>query len=95
LRITVKYTLPFRDETGVKEETYETDQDAITVAGVLDMIVRRHSSIGKFVDAASDEAQRRQLVIAINSRLARLSDQVHDGDNVSLLLPVMGGSEER
>jgi len=94
LRITVIYTLPFREYAGVKEEAYEVEGDSSTVKEVLDLIVRRHSSIGKFVDASSEEAQRRQLVIAVNSRLAKLSDTIHDGDRVSLLLPVIGGSEQ-
>ena len=95
MNITVKYSLPFREDVGVREETYEIGQNPANVASVLNMIVRRHSCIGKFVDAVSDEAQRRQMVIALNSRLARLSDEVHDGDSVSLLLPVMGGFQER
>jgi len=61
---------------------------------VLDVIAHRHSSMGKFVDSTSEEAQRRHMVVAVNSRLARLSDWVHDGDNVSLLLPVIGGSKK-
>jgi len=92
LRITVIYTLPFREYTGVKEETYEIGGDFSTVKEVLSLIVRRHSSIGEFVDASSEEAQRHRLVVALNSRLAKLSDRIHDGDRVSLLLPVIGGS---
>jgi molybdopterin converting factor small subunit len=95
LNIIVKYSLPFREDVGVREETYEITQKPANVANVLDMIVRRHSRMGKFVDAVSDEAQRRQMVVALNSRLARLSDEVDDGDSVSLLLPVMGGSKKR
>jgi molybdopterin converting factor small subunit len=91
LRITVKYTVPFREEAGVREETYEIDQESITIARVLDLIVGRHSLMSKFVDSSSEEAQRRRLVVAVNSRLARLSDEVHDGDSISLLLPVIGG----
>jgi molybdopterin converting factor small subunit len=95
LRITVKYSLPFREDVGVREETYELGQNSTNVAGVLNMIVRKHSCMSKFVDAVDDEAQRRQMVVALNSRLARLSDEVHDGDSVSLLLPVMGGTKKR
>lgn len=91
MRINVKYTLPFRHEVGVREETYETDREATTVADVLGLIVRRHSSVGRYLDPTSEEAQRHHLVVAINSRLAKLSDGVHDGDSVSLLLPVIGG----
>ena len=94
MRVTVKYTLPFRDDVGVREETYEIDREAIAVADVLDLIVRRHSSVAKFLETASEEAQRHHLVVAVNSRLARLSDGVRDGDTVSLLLPVIGGSIE-
>ena len=86
--------MPFREDVGVREETYEIDQKSITVARVLDLIVSKHSSMTKFMDSASDEAQRRQLVVAVNSRLAKLSDGVHDGDSISLLLPVIGGSKE-
>jgi molybdopterin converting factor small subunit len=95
LNITVKYSLPFREDVGVGEETYEIGQNPANVASVLNMIVRRHSCIEKFVDAVSDETQRRQMVVALNSRLARLSDEVHDGDSVSLLLPVTGGTKKR
>jgi molybdopterin converting factor small subunit len=78
----------------VSEETYETERDLVAVKEVLDLMVDRHSSMGKFADASSDEAQRRHLVVAVNARLAKLSDHVHDGDRVSILLPVAGGSEE-
>jgi molybdopterin converting factor small subunit len=95
LNITVKYSLPFREEVGVREETYEIGPNPANVARVLSMIVDRHSCLGKYVDTVSDEAQRRQMVIALNSKLARLSDEVHAGDSVSLLLPVAGGFKER
>ena len=91
MRITVKYSTPFRQDAGVREETYEIDQESITVARVLDLIVERHSSMRKSFDTASDEAQRHHLVVAVNSGLARLSDTVRDSDGVSLLLPVVGG----
>ena len=94
MRITVKYSIPFREHAGVKEETYEIDQESITVATVLDLIVSKHSSMTKFMDSTSDEAQRHHLVVAVNSRIARLSDVVHDGDSISLMLPVIGGSTE-
>jgi molybdopterin converting factor small subunit len=64
------------------------------VKKVLSMIVERHPSMSKFGESGREEARRRQLVVAVNSRLAKLSDTVHDGDRVSLLLPVIGGSEE-
>lgn len=94
MKITVNYGLPFREIVGGKEETYDMEQDGATVAVVLELIVCRHSSMSKFVHTSSDEAQRRHLVVAVNSRLARLSDSVHDGDRIGLLLPVIGGSED-
>lgn len=94
MKIIVNYGLPFRDDVGIKEETYEIDSDSTTVAGVLDLIVRRHSRMSRFVDASSEEAQRHHMVVAVNSRLARLSDDVHDADRISLLLPVIGGAKE-
>jgi molybdopterin converting factor small subunit len=94
LRITVKYTAPFREHAGVKEEIYEIDQESTPIARVLDLIVSRHSTMSKYVDRTSDEAQRHHLVVAVNSRIARLSDEVHDGDSISLLLPVIGGQRE-
>jgi molybdopterin converting factor small subunit len=86
--------MPFREDAGVREETYKIDQESTTVARVLDLVVSKHSSMTKFMDSTSDEAQRHHLVVAVNSRLARLSDGVHDGDSISLLLPVIGGSKE-
>jgi molybdopterin converting factor small subunit len=94
LRITVKYSTPFREDTGVSEEAYEIDQESITVGGVLDLIASRHSSMSKFMDSTSEEAQRHHLVVAVNSKLARLSDRVQDGDIMSVLLPVMGGRKK-
>jgi molybdopterin converting factor small subunit len=94
LRITVKYSTPFREDTGVSEEAYEMEQESVTVERVLDLIAGRHSSMSKFIDNTSEEAQRHHLVVAVNSRLARLSDSIHDGDSMSLLLPVMGGCKE-
>jgi molybdopterin converting factor small subunit len=91
LRIVVEYSRPFCAEAGVKEETYEIDQESITLAGVLDLIASRHPSLSRFMDKSSEEAQRRQLSVAIDSRLVRLSDGVYDGDTVSILLPVIGG----
>lgn len=78
----------------MSEETYEIDQESTTVARVLDLVASRHSSMSKFIDVSSEEAQRHHLVVAVNSRLAQLSDTVHDGDSLSLLLPVMGGCRE-
>jgi molybdopterin converting factor small subunit len=94
LRITVKYSTPFREDTGVSEEAYKIEQESVTVERVLDLIAGRHSSMSKFIDNTSEEAQRHHLVVAVNSRLARLSDSIHDGDSMSLLLPVMGGCKE-
>ena len=94
MRIIIKYSTPFREDTHVSEEAYEIDQESTTVVRVLDLIASRHSSMSKFMDNTSEEAQRHHLVVAVNSRLARLSDAVHDGDSVSLLLPVMGGCRE-
>jgi molybdopterin converting factor small subunit len=78
----------------VSEEAYEMDQESTTVARVLDLVASRHSSMSKFIDVNSEEAQRHHMVVAVNSRLARLSDSIHDGDSMSLLLPVMGGCKE-
>ena len=91
MKIVVKYSIPFREDTGVREETYEVHRESITVAEVLDLVVGRHSSMSKFVDKTSEEAQRHQLVIAVNSRVVRLCDEIYDGDSVSVLLPVIGG----
>jgi molybdopterin converting factor small subunit len=91
LKIAVKYSIPFREDAGVREETYEVDRESITIAEVLDLVVGRHSSMSKFVDKTSEEAQRHQLVIAVNSRVVRLCDEIYDGDSVSVLLPVIGG----
>jgi len=94
MKITVKYGLSFRENVGLNEETFEVEHGSSTVAEALQMIAQRHPIMSKFVDASSDEAQRRNLAIALNGQLARLSDKLHDGDTVSLLLPVSGGCKE-
>jgi len=93
LRVTVTYAPSFEEEVGTKEETYEIDQESIPVGGILELIAHRHGAMKKFVDLNSEEAQRRRLIVALNSRLARLTEDVHNGDKVSLLLPVLGGCE--
>jgi molybdopterin converting factor small subunit len=93
LQIIVKYSPPFREDVGIREETLEIGENPVNVASVLSMIVHKHSCMSRFVDTVDDEALRHQMVVAVNSKLARLSDEVHDGDSVSLLLPVMGGSK--
>ena len=45
----------------------------------------------RFVDTATDEAHRRHMVVALNSQLAKLSDPIREGDNIAILLPVIGG----
>ncbi len=92
MKITVIYTIPFREAAGVKEEPLEIEGDSQTVKQVLSMIVERHPSMSKFMESKPEETRKRQLVVAVNSRLAKFSDAVHDGDRVSLLLPVIGGS---
>lgn len=93
MKVTVTYALPFRENLGVREEIYETKRDSATVKEVLELIVERHSSMSESVDASSDEALRRHLVVSVNSKLAKLSEHVREGDMVSLLLPVSGGSQ--
>jgi len=39
LKIAVSYALPFRESVGIKEETYEVNQDSATVARMLELIV--------------------------------------------------------
>jgi molybdopterin converting factor small subunit len=94
MKIAVKYGFSFRENVGVSQETLEVEEGPITVAQALDLIIRRHPVMGEFVDASSDEAQRRHLVVSVNSKLARLADLLNDGDNISLLLPVSGGHGE-
>ena len=94
MKITVKYGFSFRENVGVTQETLEVEQGPITVAQALDLITQRHPVMSKFVDASSDEALRRHLVVAANAGLARLADPLNDGDSISVLLPVAGGHGE-
>ena len=93
MKVTVTYAPSLEEEVGTKEETYEMDRESIPVGGILELIAHRHETMKKFVDLNSGEAQRRRLVVAVNSRLATLTEDVHNGDKVSLLLPVLGGCE--
>ena len=91
LRVTANYNSPFRDEVGLSRETLEIKQEEPTVADVLRLIARKHPAMDRFVDTTTEEAHRHHIVVALNSQLAKLSDPIREGDNIAILLPVIGG----
>ncbi len=81
MRVTVRLFARLRDIAGNAELAREVGPDA-TAATVW------HDLVRDFPDLAAYE---RSLSTAINADYARMSDAVHDGDEVAFLPPVSGG----
>ena len=82
MRVTVRLFARLRDITGASELVREIAPGA-TAGTVWRDLVREFPDLG---------AYERSLSAAINTDYARLSDAVHEGDEVAFLPPVSGGS---
>jgi MoaD family protein len=87
----VKYFPPYREAAGARVEELALRDTHTTVKDLLMVLGERHPKLAEYLNVESEEAQRRHLMTAVDSRLARLSDVLKDGDEVKLLPPLAGG----
>jgi len=71
----------FRQVLGAPELSYEIAEGA-TAGDLIDDILRKHPSL---------EGSRGHVVITVNKTAVKLTDKIHEGDEVAILPPVSGG----
>lgn len=81
--IHVHYYAAARELAGVSDETITLGSETPTRSDVLRWIVEAHPAFARVID---------RMAIAVNDELSPVSDRLHDGDQVSVLPPVAGGS---
>lgn len=81
MRVTVRLFARLRDIAGAAELARDAGPDA-TAASVWRDLVRDFPELA---------AYERSLSTAINADYARMTDAVHEGDEVAFLPPVSGG----
>ncbi|MCS7115939.1 MAG: MoaD/ThiS family protein [Nitrososphaerales archaeon] len=87
-RLFVKYYAPFDKLMGKKEEELEIEGDKIKVSDLIKLIKKS----GKLdIPMESDEALSSQVLIVVDSNIAKLNDYIHDGSIVNILPPISGG----
>lgn len=82
MKVTVKYFALLREAVGLKQETLEVPQDALTVAELMEFAAARHP------DAF---ASLKRIRAAVNESMVPMGSQVNDGDVVAFFPPVTGG----
>src|SRR5262249_14470197 len=83
MRVNVRYFAVVRERVGREEESLELDDEAATVATVLEALGRRHAAVRELL---------RHLQVALNQEMTPHTARVHDGDEIALIPPVAGGS---
>lgn len=81
--IRVHYYAAARELAGVSDETVTLSSDAPTRGDVLRWIVQAHPAFSRVIE---------RMAIAVNDELSPVTDRLRDGDQVSVLPPVAGGS---
>lgn len=81
LRVRIRYFGQAREAAGLSEEEMMVEE-GVTLRDVMERIFLRYGGLA---------AMRDLLRVAVNRRLADLSSQLSEGDEVALLPPVSGG----
>lgn len=85
MKLRVLYFAVFRERLRKDEEDLELP-DGATVATALDALGARHADVAKL---------RGRFRVAVNQDFVDDDHALHDGDEVALIPPVAGGSDER
>ena len=83
--IAVHYFASVRESLGCDLEKLELPAGVTTVAGLIDLLVKKH---GK---GWQDVLGERSVMIAVNHEMADRSASLADGDEVAFFPPVTGG----
>ena len=81
VKVSVSYLGFIRDMTGTKEDTFELPWPA-HVDDILTKTVEAHPRVAK---------SRSVIRVTINGTLTRENLELHDGDALSLMAPIVGG----
>ena len=81
MRIRLRPFAFFRQALGAPEMEYDLS-DGATAGDLLDDILRKHPSL---------EKSRGHVVITVNKSAVKLTEMLHEGDEVAILPPVSGG----
>jgi len=92
VKIVVKYFPPYSDAAGARVEYLTLEDTQTTVKDLLVTLREKHPRLAEYLSLESEESQRRHLVTAVDSQIARLTDMLKDGDEVKLLPPLAGGN---
>ena len=79
MRIQIGYFALLREQTGLSQETYETDET--TPRGVFKEL-RAHYGLS---------LELHQIKVAINDKFANIDQTLNDGDKLVFIPPVAGG----
>jgi molybdopterin converting factor subunit 1 len=85
MRISVLYFAVFRERLGRDEDTLELPAGA-TVHAAIDALAKRHAAIGQL---------RGKFRCAVNQEFCDEAQVLVDGDELALIPPVAGGSDDR
>lgn len=91
MKLIVRYFPPFDDLTGIREEEIQLSGSSIKISDFVKFLAERHGKLTSKVALESDEVLRRNLIIAVDSKIARLSDPLRDGAVLKILPPIAGG----
>lgn len=80
--VTVKFFAGFREKIG--EEEMSIDIADITLEGLIDLLDEKHPGIKELITGHG-------ATIAVNRKVATLSDTVKNSDEVAIFPPVSGG----
>ena len=82
MRVTVRLFARLRDLTGASELVREVPPRA-TARQVWDDLVLEWPTLGEY---------EKTMSVAVNAEYARLTAEVHDGDEIAFMPPVSGGA---
>ena len=81
VKVHVRYLGYLHDIAGLKEEHFQIPAPA-RINDALSRAAEAHPRIAKIKDV---------LVVSINNTLTRENHELHDGDSLSLMAPLVGG----
>ncbi|MBI2804048.1 MAG: MoaD/ThiS family protein [Planctomycetes bacterium] len=92
MRVTVHYLAQIKRAAGCGSETVETNVGC-SLRGFLKLLADQHDPTFRTMLLDDAEEPRRSLLFFVGEELADLSRQLTDGDEVTILAPMAGGSQ--
>lgn len=88
----IRFAAPLANLIGTKECTVHV-QESVTVEEMISILAHRFSHAGFFQDNQNEEGFVPYVCMVLKNRktLLNSSDRLHNGDELELLPPIMGG----